>query len=153
VRFGILLCIKIKTMATEIKTEITIHASPDKVWGVLSDFKNYPLWNPWVIALKGEVKEGSKIEIQLPNMTFKPRVLTFKKNKELRWLGHFLFPGLFDGEHTLELIANQNGTTTFKHSEIFKGILVPLFKKQLLQTTKSGFEAMNKKLKERVEGR
>jgi hypothetical protein len=84
-------------------------------------------------------------------MTFKPKVLTFETNKELRWLGHFLFAGFFDGEHQFELIDNGNGTTTFRQSEKFKGILVPLFKKQLDNNTKRGFEKMNIKLKEIAE--
>jgi hypothetical protein len=41
--------------------------------------------------------------------------------------------------------------TTFKQSEIFKGILVPFFKKMIENNTKKGFEAMNQKLKELAE--
>lgn len=84
-------------------------------------------------------------------MTFKPKVLTFLKNRELSWLGHLLLPGLFDGEHKFELIDNGKGTTTFIHSERFKGILVPLFKEKLNKNTKNGFIEMNKKLKELTE--
>lgn len=98
------------------------------------------------------MKVGSKItaRIEPPNakeMTFEPKVLAYEPNKELRWPGHLLFAGLFDGEHKFKLIDNGNGTTTFQQNEIFKGILVPLFKKQLDTNTKSGFEEMNKKLK------
>ena len=32
-------------------------------------------------------------------MTFRPEVLRCEPGRELRWLGHFLVPGLFDGEH------------------------------------------------------
>ncbi|WP_228479091.1 SRPBCC family protein [Flavobacterium soyangense] len=42
----------------------------------------------------------AKIEpLEAKGMTFKPKVLAFETNKEFRWLGHLLFPGLFDGEH------------------------------------------------------
>ena len=99
---------------------------------------------------------GNKITARIEppeakGMTFKPKILIFETNKELKWLGHLLFAGLFDGEHKFELIDNENGTTTFRQSEKFKGILVPLFKKQLDNNTKKGFEAMNKKLKELAE--
>ncbi len=60
-------------------------------------------------------------------------------------------PSIFDGKHKFELIDNGNGTTTFKQSENFTGLLVPLFKKQLNENTKSGFEGMNQKLKELAE--
>jgi hypothetical protein len=143
-------------MPKEIKTEILIHSSPGKVWNVLTDFKSYPDWNPFLKTLEGNVEAGKKIKVRIQppggkGMTFKPRVLVFEKEKELRWLGHLLFPGIFDGEHRFQLIDNNNGTTTFIHSEKFKGILVPLMKKMLEVDTKNGFEEMNKKLKVRVE--
>ena len=143
-------------MAKEIKTEILINTSPDKVWAILSNFSNYPNWNPFIKSITGDVKVGNKItaRIEPPDangMTFKPTVLSFETNKELSWLGSLLFKGLFDGEHRFELIDNKNGTTTFIQRELFNGILVPLFKKMLENNTKRGFEEMNKKLKELAE--
>ena len=40
-------------------------------------------------------------------MTFKPNILVFEENKELRWLGKLFFKGLFDGEHKFEIIDNK----------------------------------------------
>jgi len=139
-------------MTKEIKTEILIHAIPEKIWSILTSFDNYPDWNPFIKSIKGEVKAGNRITVKIEppeskGMTFKPRILTFVTNKEFSWLGHFLFAGFFDGEHQFELMDNGNGTTTFRQNEKFKGILVPLFKKQLDNNTKKGFEEMNKKLK------
>jgi len=143
-------------MAKQIKTEIVIHATPEKVWSILTNFDNYPKWNPFIKSVKGEVKVGNKITVRIEppgskGMTFKPKVLTFETNKELKWLGRLLFAGIFDGVHEFELVDNGNGTTTFRQSEIFKGIFVPLFKKQLDNNTRKGFEEMNKKLKEIAE--
>lgn len=140
----------------EITTEILIHAKPDTVWFILTDFTNYPNWNPFIKSINGQVAIGNKITVRIEppgakGMTFKPKVIGFEINKELRWLGHLLFAGLFDGEHCFEIIDNGNGTCTFRHREKFKGILVPLLKKQLENNTKKGFEAMNKKLKELAE--
>lgn len=140
-------------MVKEIKTEILINTTPEKVWAILTDFENYPNWNPFIKSIKGEVNVGKVITVRIEpseakGMTFKPEILTFKTNKELSWLGHLFFAGIFDGEHKFEIIDNGNGTTTFRQSEIFRGILVPLFKKQLDNNTKEGFEEMNKKLKE-----
>jgi hypothetical protein len=143
-------------MATEIKTEILIKARPEKVWTILTDFFNYPNWNPFIKSINGEVKVGNRITVRMEppeakGMTFKPVILTLNTNKELSWLGHLLFAGIFDGEHKFELIDNGNGTTTFRQNENFKGILVPFFKKQLDNNTKKGFEEMNKKLQELAE--
>lgn len=139
-------------MSIEIQTKILINATPEKVWSILTNFNDYPTWNPFIKSINGEVKVGNKIiaRIEPPEskgMTFKPKVLTYESNKELSWLGHLLFPGLFDGHHKFELEDHKNGTTTFRQSEKFDGILVPLFKKQLEVNTKQGFENMNAKLK------
>jgi len=137
-------------MAKEIKTEILIHATPDKVWTILTNFENYPNWNPFIKSVIGEVKVGKKITVRIEppkekGMTFKPTVLIYEANKELRWIGRLLFPGLFDGEHKFELIDNGNGTITFRQSEKFKGIFVWFLN---VENTKKGFEEMNGKLKE-----
>lgn len=140
-------------MAKEIKTEIVINQTPEKVWAIFTNFENYSNWNPFIKSIKGEVKVGNKISARIEppeakGMTFNPKILTSTTNKELSWLGHLLFKGLFDGEHKFELRDNGDGTTTFIQSEKFKGILVPLFKKMLDNNTKKGFEQMNEKLKE-----
>lgn len=134
-----------------IKTEILINATPDRVWSILTDFEKYPEWNPFVLSLTGDMVVGQSIKIVLPDMTFKPTLLVFQKNKELRWKGKLLFKGIFDGEHSFIIEDNKDGTVTFRHEEIFNGILVGLFAKKLDTDTRSGFEAMNEKLKERVE--
>ncbi|MCL2588218.1 MAG: SRPBCC domain-containing protein [Oscillospiraceae bacterium] len=142
-------------MLKEIKTQIVINASPNKVWSALTDFKRYPEWNPFILHVEGDVKEGSRIKIRVKPaeskiMTFKPTVLKMEPKKELRWLGSLVFKGLFDGEHSFELIDNDNGTTTFIHAERFSGIFVGRFN---TSNTKIGFELMNDRLKELIETR
>ena len=88
------------------------------------------------------------MKINAGGMKFKPEVLVYDSNQEIRWIGNFLFKGLFDGEHSFIIIDNEDGTTTFKQEEKFSGILVGLFEKKLDSETKTGFEEMNKKLKE-----
>ncbi|WP_316805528.1 SRPBCC domain-containing protein [Pedobacter nototheniae] len=143
-------------MPTEIETDILINATPEKIWNILIDFNEYPNWNPFIKLIEGTVKTGQKIKVEIAppgakKMIFKPKVLAFETNKRFSWIGHLLFTGLFDGEHQFELIDHGNGTTTFKQSEKFKGILVPLFKSQLHNNTTNGFNLMNEKLKEMAE--
>jgi hypothetical protein len=147
---------KMLNPSAEVRTEIRINAAPQNVWRVLTDFKNYPNWNPFIKSIQGDLKVGGKLMavIAPPDsnaMTFKPTVLVATPNREFRWLGHFIIPGLFDGEHIFELLDNGDGTTTLVHREEFKGMMVSMMKKMLDDNTKRGFEMMNAALKKEAE--
>lgn len=140
-------------MKYEINTSITIHATPAQIWDVLTDFSAYPTWNSFIKSIRGEISVGKKFHVEIEGMKFNPVTLTFEQNRSFSWKGILLFPGLFDGTHAFELTDNDNGTTTFVQKESFKGILVGFLKKKLDKDTRSGFEAMNRNLKETVESR
>ena len=138
----------------ELRTEIEIDASPERVWGVLTDFGSYPEWNPFIRRIGGEPVVGRRLEVRIEppegrGLTFKPSVRNVEPNRELAWLGHLLLPGIFDGEHHLEL-EPRDGGTLFVQREEFRGILVPLFGGGL-EKTRRGFEQMNAALKRRAE--
>ena len=140
----------------ELRTEIKVKATPEKIWGVLTDFEKFPDWNPMMRSLKGNLVVGEKVTVRLEQpgsapMTFKPTITKVQPIKEFRWQGHLLFPGIFDGEHFFEINDNKDGTCTFNHGENFKGILIPLFGKILDVNTRQAFELMNQGLKERCE--
>ena len=140
----------------QIVTQIDIAASPERVWSILMDFSAYPEWNPFIRSLSGVAKPGEKLRaIIQPEehraMTFRPRVLKAANQQELRWLGHLVFPGLFDGEHYFQLTALSNGYMRFTQGEQFSGILVGMFISSMEAATKAGFNAMNQALKSRAE--
>lgn len=137
-------------------TSIPINAPPERVWHLLTDFASFPRWNPFIRRASGEPREGAQLEVYLQpsgakGMTFRPRVLKAEPNRELRWLGHFLIPGLFDGEHIFTIEPLEAGRVRFVQREIFTGILVPLFMRWLSKDTRRGFEEMNLTLKSRAE--
>ena len=84
-------------------------------------------------------------------MVFKPKVLKAEQNRELRWLGKLLMPGLFDGEHYFCIEPIGENRVRFVHGENFSGILVGLMAGSLDKGTADGFRAMNKELKRRAE--
>lgn len=140
----------------EIKTEIVINASPQKVWNVLTDFKAYSEWNPFITSIEGDVFEGSKFKVTIESlgsspMSFKPICSSFTEPVEFSWIGKLGFRGVFDGKHIFELVALDNEKTKFIHREEFNGFLVPVFWKKLNVNTRWSFEMMNDKLKEKVE--
>ncbi|WP_222706985.1 SRPBCC domain-containing protein [Neolewinella aurantiaca] len=133
-----------------IQTTIQLPAPPEKVWAVLTDFDSYPRWNPFVTRAEGDWAVGNTVAITAGGMDFKPKVLAFTPDRELRWKGKLLFNGIFDGEHYFLLTDNCDGTTELEHGECFTGLLVPAFRKKLETETKAGFEEMNLALLERM---
>ncbi len=139
-------------MAFSIKTSTNIKATPEIIWEVLMNFSSYPEWNPFIKSVTGDVEVGKKINVDLNGMKFSPKVKEISKNKRFRWLGNTILPGIFDGEHIFELNYDEKSrNTTFIHKENFKGILVPLLKKKLINEIKPAFENMNAALKDFVE--
>ena len=83
-------------------------------------------------------------------MTFRPTVLCVAPERELRWLGRLIVPGLFDGEHRFLIEPLEAGRSRFIQSERFSGLLVPLAGGGL-EKTAAGFEQMNVALKHDAE--
>ena len=142
-------------MHSTIERSIEIDASPTTVWSTLTDTAAYPDWNPFMTRLAGDFTVGATLEVRIepPNarpMTFKPTVLAMEPERELRWLGKFILPGLVDGEHTLRIEPLAEGRSRFIQTERFSGLLVrPL--RSMLGKTELGFEQMNVALKARAE--
>jgi hypothetical protein len=139
----------------ELRTQIEVEATPERVWEILTDFAAYPEWNPFVQRIEGEAAPGSKLEVRIEPpggraMTFKPTVLEVAPGQELRWLGRVLAPGLFDGEHSLRIEPIDDSRVRFVQAERFTGVLVPVLGKSL-EKTQRGFTAMNEALKRRAE--
>jgi hypothetical protein len=142
-------------MTTELRHEIEIDAPRDAVWRVLAETDRYGEWNPFVRRLRGDLREGQKLEVEIAPpggkpMTFKPTVLAASPGRELRWLGRLFMPGLFDGEHRFVLEPLPGGRTRFVQSERFNGVLVRVLGRTL-DRTRVGFEQMNRALKAEVE--
>ncbi len=139
----------------EIEATIEIDAPPAAVWSVLTDFPAYGDWNPFIRSIAGTAQEGERLTVRLEppggkGMTITPTVLAVEPDRELRWNGRLLVPGIFDGEHTFRIEALDGERSRFVHRERFTGILVGLVK-GILAKTEAGFEQMNAALKQRVE--
>ena len=53
--------VKNKIMAKHIKTFITINASKEEIWNVLTNFKKFPEWNPFTGFLPGGTSTEKEI--------------------------------------------------------------------------------------------
>jgi hypothetical protein len=141
-----------------ITASIDIEAKPQEVWDVLVDFDSHAGWDPFVTRISGKPAVGERLEVTVKPvggraMDFRPEVLAARPGRELRWLGHLWVRGLFDGEHAFEIERVDDDRVRFIQSERVRGVLVPFLARSLDRGTKPGFEALNRALKERVEGR
>jgi hypothetical protein len=127
----------------ELRTEIEFDGTPQEVWEILADLPSHAAWNPFITKISGELRAGEKLDVRL-----EPEG---EPGRELRWLGHLLVPGIFDGEHRWLIEESGPGRVRFTQSERFGGILVPLLWKRLRDGgTAKGFRAMNEALARRV---
>ena len=141
----------------ELRTEVEIEAPPERVWAVLTDFARYHEWNPFITRIAGELSAGRKLSVTLSppdgrEWTLRPSLVVCDAPRELRWLGHLWFKGLFDGEHFFQCHDAGGGRTRFVHGENVTGFLVKYVAPTLTNVTR-GFVYMNQALKKRVEGR
>ena len=139
-----------------LHTQIDIDAPAERVWDALTTIADYPIWNSFIPHLAGTLAPGERLEVRLERpggaaMTFRPTVLAVEPARGLRWVGHLLIPGLFDGEHQFEIQPLGPGRVRFVQQERFTGVLVPLFARNLDAHTLPGFNAMNAALKARAE--
>src|SRR5829696_3873230 len=141
---------------TELRSQIEIEATAARVWQVLTDFAAYPEWNPFIRRVNGQPEVEEQLVVRMKpsgtrGMTFRPTVMKAEPNRQLRWLGHLLVPGIFDGEHIFEIEELDEDRVLFVQREVFKGLLVPLLARSLDRDTQRGFEEMNRALRERIE--
>jgi hypothetical protein len=141
----------------EIRTELEIAAPPGAVWHILTDFPRYGDWNPFITEIAGELAEDKRLSVLLSlpegrEIRIRPRLVRCRENQELAWRGHWLFPGLFDGEHFFRLEQVAGGRTRFVQGENFSGILIR-FASTTITRAARGFVYMNQALKRHAEER
>jgi hypothetical protein len=139
----------------QLRTEIEIDAPPARVWSVLTDFRRYPEWNPFITSIEGELSVGDTLSMRVspPESSehrLRPKLLVCEAPRELRWRGHLFIKGLLDGEHFFQVHETGDGRTRFVHGEDFSGVLLRFVHAQLTQVAR-GFVYMNQALKKRAE--
>ena len=143
-------------MAKQLRAHIDIHATAERVWQILTDFAAYPQWNPFLTRADGRAHQGQRLTLRLQpvggrGLTFRPTVLEATPAVRLRWLGHLLVRGVFDGEHSFTIQPLGQGQVRLVQQEDYRGLLVPLLARSLDRRTLPAFERMNQALKRRAE--
>ncbi len=73
----------------ELFTEIEIRADAGRAWRLLTEFDEFPEWNPFLRRASGRIAVGEKLEIFMRHsgasgITMKPMVMKMEPLRELR---------------------------------------------------------------------
>jgi hypothetical protein len=101
-------------MAKQLRAQVDIQASSERVWQVFTDFAAYPEWHPFIVQASGAAAPGERLTVRMQPvgsraMTFRPTVLEAAPQRRLRWVDRVLFPGVFDGEHSFTIEPLDQG--------------------------------------------
>ncbi len=118
------------TFSLVCRVEIRIQAATARVWALLTDAPNFPRWNSTVTGIDGQIGDGQRIRIHVPETTrtFTPRISIGVPNGRMTWTGGFA--PLFKGVRTFELTP-AGGSTIFVMQERFSGLMLPLVGRSL----------------------
>ena len=120
------------TFQMEVAVSATIQATPERIWTLLTNAKDFPRWNSAVQSIEGDIALGETIALKAtiaPERTFKLRVTAFEPNSTLIWQdGAAPF---FKGVRRYTLTPQSGGTTVFSMVETFSGLMLPMIARSL----------------------
>ncbi|MEM7341541.1 MAG: SRPBCC domain-containing protein [Actinomycetota bacterium] len=125
-------------MATTYHVERTIGATPERVWGLLTDADSWMEWNPTIVRIVGPIRQGHKVELVStvnPKRTFKLTVDEISAPRRMVWSDGMPF-GLFAGTRTYEVEPVESGTR-FTMREVYTGLMAPLITRSIPDMTDS----------------
>jgi hypothetical protein len=139
---------------TKYSVSRTIGATPQVIWELLTNASAYPGWNPAVLGIEGEIREGETIRLKSivnPDRQFKLAVSDVDPPRRMVWSDGMPL-GLFRGVRSFEIAPGGDGTSEFKMEEVYSGLLAPLITKSIPDMTDS-FEKFPNGLKDAAESR
>ncbi len=111
----------------------TVKASPEKVWGVLTDGDRFPQWDSGIDRVEGKIAPGSTIKLFVkvnPGRAFPLKVKEFAPPRRLVFSGGMPL-GLFKGVRTYTLESDAPGGTAFHMREEYTGPMLGMIWKSI----------------------
>jgi hypothetical protein len=137
----------------ECAVEVDVQASPECLWALLTDAKDFPRWNSTITSIEGTIAQGEKLELRVPlapKRTFKPKVTELTPGRRMVWSDGAA--PMFKGVRTFTLTPQKDGSTKFAMAEVLSGIMLPMIKGSLPDFAPA-FEAYAADLKREAEKR
>jgi len=131
------------------KATISIHASKDTVWQILTDFQRWPVWNSDVIDMhyEGPLVVGTTFTWKGGGLNIVSTVTDIKPNSSITWKGRAF--GI-NAEHTYRLSEHDN-TVHVETEETFTGLLPTLMPRYMQKVLKKSLASGLEKLKVEAE--
>ena len=122
--FTLVLALLSLTGRHTVHAEIIIPADPEKVWSVLIDASEYKEWNPVIVPLKGDFRQGGEITYQVTEPNGKQyqtqtKVIEVIRARKLNQSGGI--PGFLTFDHTWLMEPVKGGTKVIQREE-YRGI-------------------------------
>lgn len=136
-----------------IKTAVTVEASRERVWRILTDFEGYARWNPLMTDAEGDARLGAHIEVNIQppdsdTQELSPEITILRPNRKLAWMSREVLPGISDREYEVILDPLGDERVRVVMHKRFEGILIPFTSTSEEQI---GLDLMAKALKRRAE--
>ncbi len=135
----------------EIKVELKINATQDKIWEVISDLDNEPKFWKGTKETKTISKNGNEIEreiiIAFRDSKCKQKITLFPKNKIIAQFTE----GIIKGSKTIELISDEPGVIMKTTWEIKMTGMMNMFTGIIKKHIRNGTEQAMQSIKQVVE--
>ncbi len=117
--------------ARSCSVSITIAADAARVWTLLTDAVQFPLWNSTVTKVEGPIAPGQKLRITVPisQRAFTPSVTQFDPPSSMTWSDGKA--PIFRGIRHFSITPLGNGSVTFTMTETFTGAMLPVIARTL----------------------
>lgn len=141
----------------EIYTDILIDAAPAVVWEVVTDTASYKNWAPFMVAIKGTIRDGNTITVDFQVNPAKEKLFTIDHKISVTDGQEFFWAekgpmGICDNHH-FRVEPTEDGKARFVQSdELTKG-MTWLLGGYLSRTYLAGYQAFNRALKAEAERR
>jgi hypothetical protein len=132
-------------------SQVEIAASPEDVWTVLTEFEQWPSWNPDVrsLSIRGAVAEGTEFRWKAGPGTITSTIRRVEAPYLIAWTGKTL------GIKAIHFwwLEPRDGTTFVRTEESFEGVMARVFRRSLQKALDNSLDAGLRCLKAEVERR